>query len=474
MSCNPLTDPACIITKVIPPITGTVTGGILAGIAQAMNEGIRWIVVNTATWWIQIPSPDLAAEPAVARIQAWLLPITLAIGVGGVIAAGLRMAVTRRAAPLLDVSSGLLALAAAITLGVIIPALLLRAGDAWSSWVLQASTGGHFTQRLTGMLQLGGNAAPAVVLILGLVAIVLALAQAVLMLFRQVALVILAGVLPLAAAGTVAPLTRPWIRKISSWTLALICYKPAAAAVYAAAFTMFGSGRGTRTVLMGFVTMLLSLVALPALMKFFTWTTGSIAESGGGGQLLGTAALGAVAVGALRSGSAGGSASAARDQAAYLSSRLGPPPAGGAPPDPGNPASPGGSGGPAGPPAPSGSAAAQPVSAFPPAAAPPSAYGAPAGATASAPAYGSPAPGGTPAGAAPASGGSAMAATGAAEASAGSAGAAARAASGTAAGAAAAAGPAGLPAAAAAQAAQAAADTTSRLAEGALGPEGDR
>src|SRR6266702_38994 len=472
MSCNPLTDPACIITKVIPPVTGTVTGGILAGIAQAINEGIRWIVVNTATWWVQIPSPDLTAEPAVARIQAWLLPITLAIGVGGVIAAGLRMAVTRRAAPLLDVSGGLLALAAAITLGVIVPALLLKAGDAWSSWVLQASTGGHFTQRLTGMLQLGGNAAPAVVMILGLVAIVLALAQAVLMLFRQVALVILAGVLPLAAAGTVAPLTRPWIRKISSWTLALICYKPAAAAVYAAAFTMFGSGRGTRTVLMGFVTMLLSLVALPALMKFFTWTTGSIAESGGG-QLLGTAALGAVAVGALRSGSAGGSASAARDQAAYMNSRLGPPPAGSAPPDPGNPAAPGGSGAPAGAPAPSGSAAAQPVSAFPPAAAPPSAGGAPAGATASAPAYGSPAPGGTPAGAAPASGGSAMAATGAAEASAGSAGAAARAASGTAAGAAAAAGPAGLPAAAAAQAAQAAADTTSRLAEGALGPEGD-
>src|SRR6266702_2609864 len=426
MSCNPLTDPACIITKVIPPVTGTVTGGILAGIAQAMNEGIRWIVVNTATWWVQIPSPDLTAEPAVARIQAWLLPITLAIG-------------------------------AAVTLGVIVPALLLKAGDAWSSWVLQASTGGHFTQRLTGMLQLGGNAAPAVVLILGLVAIVLALAQAVLMLFRQVALVILAGVLPLAAAGTVAPLTRPWIRKVSSWTLALICYKPAAAAVYAAAFTMFGSGRGTRTVLMGFVTMLLSLVALPALMKFFTWTTGSIAESGGG-QLLGTAALGAVAVGALRSGSAGGSASAARDQAAYMNSRLGPPPAGSAPPDPGNPAAPGGSGGPAGAPAPSGSAAAQPASAFPAAAAPPPPGGVPAGATASAPAFGSPAPGGTPAGAAPASGGGATAATGAAQASAGP-GTAARATSGTAAGAAAAPGPAGLAAAAAAQAAQAAADT---------------
>ena len=62
--------------------------------------------------------------------------------------------------------------------------------------------------------------------------------------------------------------------------LALIFYKPAAAAVYAAAFTMIGSGGSARTVLMGFVMLLLSVVTLPALMKFFTWTTGTIAGSG--------------------------------------------------------------------------------------------------------------------------------------------------------------------------------------------------
>jgi len=50
------------------------------------------------------------------------------------------------------------------------------------------------------VLDLGDNAAAAVVLVFGIAAIVLLLVQAVLMLFRQVALVILAGVLPLAAA----------------------------------------------------------------------------------------------------------------------------------------------------------------------------------------------------------------------------------------------------------------------------------
>ena len=365
------------------------------------------------------------------------------------------MAITRRAVPLLDVTGGLVTLAAVATLGVAVPALLLKAGDAWSAWILQVSTGGQFTQRLTAALQLGGNAAPAAVLVFGLIAIILSLVQAALMLFRQAALVILAGVLPLAAAGTVAPMTRTWIRKVVSWMLALIFYKPAAAAVYAAAFTMIGSG-GPRTMLMGFVMLALSVVTLPVLMKFFTWTTGSVAGTGGGGQVLGAAAMGAVAVGAMRgSPGGGGGAGAAQDQAAYLSSRLGPPPGGGPPSAPaGSP----GSSGP--PPAPSGAASAGPASAAaPPASTPGSA---PSGAAAST----APGAAGSPAAAAPA--GAATAGSAGAP-SAGSAGSAAGAGAGAApaTGAATAAGPAGAAAAAGAQAAAAAA----RLATGAMEPE---
>src|SRR5262249_56690265 len=124
---------------------------------------------------------------------------------------------------------------------------------------------GHFTQRLTAILDLGGSkAAAAVVVVFGIAAMIVALIQAVLMLFRQITLIILAGVLPLAAAGTVAPITRPWIRRITSWMLALICYKPAAEAVYAAAFTLIGSSRSTRTVLLGFVPLPLSAGSAPA------------------------------------------------------------------------------------------------------------------------------------------------------------------------------------------------------------------
>jgi hypothetical protein len=344
MHCDTLVEPACAaVSHLVTSATSVAAGGILSGLADAISAGVRWTVANTVTWWIRIPSPDLISEPAITQIQAWLLPVTVAVAIGAMIAAGARMAIARRANPLLDVSGGLLTLAAATTVGTVIPALLLKAGDAWAAWVLQVSTGGQFGQRLASILVLGGSAAAAVAVIFGVVAIVLSLVQAVLMLFRQVALVILAGVLPLAAAGSIAPLTRPWIRKITSWMLALICYKPAAAAVYAAAFTMTGSGRDPRTVLMGFVMLLLSVITLPALMKFFTWTTGAIAGSGGGGQLLGAAAVGAIAVGTMRS--PGGAGGPAQDQATYLSTRLDTPP-GGSPPPGGGPRT----DGPAGPP----------------------------------------------------------------------------------------------------------------------------
>jgi hypothetical protein len=337
--CDTLVEPACaVISRVVTSATSSVTSDVLSGLADAISDGVRWTVQNTATWWIAIPSPNLAAEPAITAIQAWLLPITAAVAIAAMIAAGVRMVIARRANPLLDVTGGLLTLAAATTLGTVVPALLLKAGDVWSDWILQVSTGGQFAQRLTNVLVLGGGAAPAVVLIFGIAAIVLSLVQAVLMLFRQAALVILAGVLPLAAAGSIAPLTRPWIRKIASWMLALICYKPAAAAVYATAFTMIGSGKSPRAVLMGFVMLVLSVLTLPALMKFFTWTTGAIAGSGGGGQLLGAAAVGAIAVGSMRS--PGGAGSPAQDQAAYLSTRLGSPPGADPPGTPGSPSGP--------------------------------------------------------------------------------------------------------------------------------------
>jgi hypothetical protein len=331
MSCPTLIDPACIVSPIVGDLAGagahaaagTAASGVMTGIADAIQSGIAWVVSGTIDWWVQVPSPNLAGDPAVGALRQWLLPIAVVVAVAAMMAAAGKMALTRKANPLIDVGSGLAIIAATSAVGVLLPAMLLRAGDAWSSWMLAASTGGRFGARLSTILTMPG-AASSVVVVLGVVAIVMAAIQAVLMLFRQAALVILAGALPLAAAGTLTPGTRAWFRRVTGWMLALIFYKPAAAAVYATAFTMIGRGKDPRTILMGFAMVLLSLLALPVLMKFFTWTTGAVETAAGGGGFLGTLMSGAIAVGALR-GSAGGSGgSSAADQARLVSAQLGP------------------------------------------------------------------------------------------------------------------------------------------------------
>jgi hypothetical protein len=295
-------------------------GDFLAKLASGIQDAVSWIFTNTTTLWLRIPSPDLANEPAITAIRQWLLPVTAAVAVGGMIAAGLRMVLTRRANPLLDVGTGLAAIAAAATLGVAVPDLLLQAGDAWTGWVLNVSAGGQLSGRLGDILT-AGSAPAVIVIVFGLLALVMGAMQAALLVFRQAAVIILAALLPLAAAGAIAPLTRAWIRKIISWMLALIAYKPAAAAVYAAAFTMIGKGRNLQTLLMGFVMLALSLLALPVLMRFFTWTTGAVASSGSTGALLGGAAAGMAAMGSLRGTSGGSGGSSAGEHASYLASQ---------------------------------------------------------------------------------------------------------------------------------------------------------
>jgi len=324
MICPTLIDPACVLGPVTSVASSAAAAGVMGQLAGTIQSGVAWVVSNTADWWVKVPSPDLAAEPAVGQLQQWILPIAIAVAVVGMIVAGGKMALTRKANPLIDVGSGLVIIAATSAVGVVLPSMLLRAGDAWTAWVLGASTGHQFGRRLTEVMSLSG-AASGVVIVLGIAAIIISTIQATLMFFRQAALVVLAGVLPLAAAGTVNPATRSWFRRVTGWTLALIFYKPAAAAVYATAFTMIGHGGDPRTLLMGFAVMFMSLLALPALMRFFTWTTGTVADAASGGGFLQTAIGGAVAIGALRGSSGGSGGPGPAGQARMMASQLGPP-----------------------------------------------------------------------------------------------------------------------------------------------------
>ena len=327
MPCPTLISPACKLAEKAVEAGGKKAGHSLVqngldAIAQQISEAIKWLVRTTITWWVGVPSIDLHGQPAIQHLHAWFLPIALAVTVAGLIAAGLRMALARKANPLIDVTGGLLVIAVTGAIGTLAPSLLLSAGDAWSNWVLNKSVGEQFGKRMAELLSMSG-AASGLVVVLGIVALVLAALQAILMLFRETAILILVGVLPLAAAGAVGPGTRGWIKRVVAWLLALIFYKPAAAAVYATAFTLIGANKaGLRAILMGFCALALSLIALPLLIKLFTFATGSVGQASGSG-ILGAAVGASVAVGSLRAGGGGGGSAVA--QAGYAAGRMPPP-----------------------------------------------------------------------------------------------------------------------------------------------------
>lgn len=262
------------------------------------------------------PTQNSNAAGAAQFIQNSLWWYMTAAAILSVIIGACRMAWEQRADPGRELLKSLMTLIVVTGAGVTIISLLVGASDTFSVWILKSSldcTGDAcFGQSVLELLALPDHAGEAaigvlLVIILGVVAIFATFIQILLMVARGGMLVVLVGILPLAASATNTEMGRTWFKKCIAWLVAFILYKPAAAIIYATAFQLFGSssfrddGSGLLEALSGLMLMLLALFALPALMRFVTPMVGSMA-SGNGGTALAGAALGALPSGAAALG----------------------------------------------------------------------------------------------------------------------------------------------------------------------------
>ncbi|MBG6140504.1 hypothetical protein [Longispora fulva] len=271
-----------------------------------MADAAGSVIKTMLTWWLSVPSINLEGEDSVVmKIRGLVLPIAFIVAFSGIIWQGTRMALSRKPAPLIDIGRGMWHVALWSAIGVFGPATALKAGDAFSTWVLSSPDGDMFGKRLTNALTMAYVSNPGLTIILGIIVILAAIVQTFLLMFREGSVIILSGVIVLAASGQFTTATRPWLRKIIGWGVALICWKPAAALVYKVGFVMIGSGKDTRVQFMGLAVLLLAIIAMPALMKFFTWAPGAI-ESSGGGLATGLAAAGGAMHAASWLGGGGG------------------------------------------------------------------------------------------------------------------------------------------------------------------------
>jgi type IV secretion system protein TrbL len=291
----------------------------IGNLAKAIMEGMSQMVTTLSTFWVSMPTANLAsqdgvtASPVVGFVNSELGYWTLALAVLSVILGGTRMIWEQRGAPLRDLLRSLLTLTLVTGLGLAVISILVIAADAFSASIIDRATDGKGFAHAMAILVMTNQTGVGVfiLIILGLVGLIASLVQIVLMIVRGGMLVILAGILPTTAAFTNTEMGRQWFQKAIGWTIAFILYKPAAAIVYAVAFKLMGSSGGNVLLgsITGFALMIVALLALPALMRFVTPMVGAVASGSGGGA---GAAVGAMATGAVsmgRSGSGRGNAS---------------------------------------------------------------------------------------------------------------------------------------------------------------------
>jgi hypothetical protein len=353
-------------------IPSTLVNGVLNGLATAIAAGVKTMVGLLASW-ILVPSNPVcptatpsgsgpvaggwvtqcqqAASPA-ATLRGYVLPITILVAVIGLLWQGIVMAVTRKGEPLLQVVRGLWNSALWGAVGIAGTQLALNAGDSFANWVLDTAlhtsnpgtANQTFTTAIGAMLVAQLPAVPIIGILAGIVITFVVIIQIVLLIFRGAAVSILAGLLQLAASGSFTRATSTWIGHVTRWMAALIAYKPMAALIYATGLAFMSDQQHAANFVIGIAVLALSVIALPAMMKFFSWTVGAVQSGSSMGMFGAAAAAGMHASSSLR-GLGGNSAA---DHSRYMDANGPGNPSSGSPRPTGS-GSPSGSGGPGAP-----------------------------------------------------------------------------------------------------------------------------
>lgn len=355
-------DPACVAGNALRDAVNDAIDNLAEKIVEAMGKAIS----SLATFWVNVDTPGLTdggGNPSapVAFVQGSLSYYVAAAAVVAVLIGGARMAYERRAEPGRDLLRAMMTLVLVSGASLTGIGLAVTAADGFAAWIIGRSTD-DFGAGLNRMITLGSAAGPngagavsaILLIVLGLGGLFASLVQIVLLIVRGGFLIVLAGVLPLSASFTNTETGRAWFQRALAWVVAFILYKPTAAIIYATAFQLIGTTGDdpVTSALTGVTLMIMSLVALPALLKFVAPMVGAATSGGGGGggaALAASVASGAVSARMVKGGSSTGAGGG--------SGRPGPPgstPPGGPTGTTGGP-SPSGSGGtPPGGPGPSG------------------------------------------------------------------------------------------------------------------------
>ncbi len=288
-------------------------------IAEQASKAAAEMLKTLVAGWLSISTPDVSqgscrlddagkldCSNTVAYLRAYTHWAVAAIAVGAVLIAAIKMALERNGREAGSFAKNLVMLVVLTVAGVPAVQLLIGIGDEYADWILSASANGDLGKRLLLLAPAPATAGlPALVVIgISIMMFLSAMVQLLLLLARNAGLILLAGLLPVAAA--VGGSTRS---RYVTWLSALVLYKPTVATVYAAVFWLGGEGKSLTDLLTGLVMFCMAIVALPALMRLIAPAVSVLSTGGGSGgaAVAAGSAVGQVASGAVRlMGSSGG------------------------------------------------------------------------------------------------------------------------------------------------------------------------
>ncbi|MEV6338739.1 hypothetical protein AB0M12_28955 [Nocardia vinacea] len=269
---------------------GSALDDIVAQFAESFSNILRFVM----TWWTALPSPQLTDNqgglgPTLSGIREYTSGLQVLLLTCGIMFAAARLALAKRGGVAGEAQESVLMLGRAVFASMAFAAVITagtRAGDAFAEWVIFDSSRGdahNIVAELTEFDLRTNNSGlgTGVLFVLFLLGIISMLIQLVMLVLRQALLILVVAVIPIAAAASGTGPGSQAYKRLLSWSLAFVLWKPVGALIYAMAFTVAGRDQqDPQLVLLGLILLVMTVIVLPALIRL---VAPAVATLGGGG-----------------------------------------------------------------------------------------------------------------------------------------------------------------------------------------------
>lgn len=269
---------------------GSALDDIVAQFAESFSNILRFVM----TWWTALPSPQLTDNqgglgPTLSGIREYTSGLQVLLLTCGIMFAAARLALAKRGGVAGEAQESLLMLGRAVFASMAFAAVITagtRAGDAFAEWVIFDSSRGDAHNIVAELTQFdlrtnNSGLGTGVLFVLFLFGIISMLIQLVMLVLRQALLILVVAVIPIAAAASGTGPGSQAYKRLLSWSLAFVLWKPVGALIYTMAFTVAGRDqKDPQLVLLGLILLVMTVIVLPALIRL---VAPAVATLGGGG-----------------------------------------------------------------------------------------------------------------------------------------------------------------------------------------------